>query len=200
MAATVFASDGFGRTSSSGFGLADIGGVWAVAGSASNYTVAGGAGLIRIAAGSGPNAYLGSVSSTDTDLTADVALDKIGNSGTTQVALVGRGNASNAYRGKIGISPTGAVTAYLTKVVAGAESTVMQTAVTGLTYTAGTTLHLRLQVVGSSPTLLEFKVWKGSDAEPSAWRLSTTDATAAAQTAGGIGLWTTRQRAVTNGR
>jgi PKD repeat protein len=196
---TVFASDGFGRTSSSGFGLADIGGVWAVAGSASNYTVAGGAGLIRIVAGSGPNAYLGSVSSTDTDMTADVSLDKIGNSGTTQVALVGRGNSSNAYRGKLGISPAGAVTAYLTKVVAGVESTVVQAAVTGLTYTAGTTLHLRLQVVGSGPTSLKFKVWKGSDAEPSAWRLSTTDATAAVQTAGGIGLWSYTSGAVTNG-
>jgi len=83
--------------------------------------------------------------------------------------------------------------------VAGVESTVVQAAVTGLTYTAGTTLHLRLQVVGSGPTSLKFKVWKGSDAEPSAWRLSTTDATAAVQTAGGIGLWSYTSGAVTNG-
>jgi PKD repeat protein len=197
--ANVFASDLFGRTSSSGFGVADIGGPWAVAGSATNYTVSGGAGRVRIVAGSGPNAYLGAVSSTDTDLTADVALDKNGNSGTTQIALVGRGSSSNAYRGKLGISPTGGVTAYLTKVVAGAESTVTQATVTGLTYTAGTTLRMRLQVVGTSPTSLKFKVWKTSDAEPSAWRLSTTDATAATQTAGGIGLWAYASGAVTNG-
>jgi len=194
----VFASESFGRTSSSGFGLADIGGVWAVAGSAANYTVAGGTGLIRIAAGSGPNAYLGSVSATDTDVTADVALDRIGTTGTTQIALVGRGNATNAYRGKIGISPAGGVTAYLTKVVAGAESTITQAAVAGLTYTVGTTLHLRLQVVGSSPSSLKFRVWKGTDAEPSTWRLSTTDATAATQNAGGIGVWAYTSSAITN--
>ena len=64
--------------------------------------------------------------------------------------------------GKVGISPAGAVTAYLTKVVGGAESTIVQAAVTGLTYTAGTTLRLRLQVVGTSPTALKFKVWKAS--------------------------------------
>ncbi len=197
--ATDFAADGFTRTSTSGFGVADIGGPWAVAGAATNYTVAGGAGRIRINPGSGPNAHLGSVSSTDTDLTADVALDKIGTTGTTQVAVVGRGNASNAYRGKVGISPAGAVTAYLTKVVGGAESTIVQAAVTGLTYTAGTTLRLRLQVVGTSPTALKFKVWKASDAEPTAWRLTTTDATAAPQAAGGIGVWSYASGAITNG-
>ena len=173
------------------------GGAWTAP--RSNYTVAGGAGKIRIAAaGSGPNAYLNSVSSTDTDLTADFSIDKVGTGNTgTQIALVARGNASNAYRGKVAISSTGAVTAYLTKVVSGAESTVIQTTVTGMTYAAGDTLHLRMQAIGSGRTL-KFKVWKGSDAEPSAWRLSTTDSTAAVQSASGVGVWTYLSGAATN--
>ncbi len=120
-----------------------------------------------------------------------------GNTGI-QVALVGRGNATNAYRGKLALSSTGTLTAYLTRVVAGAETTVAQTPVTGLTYASGETLHLRLQVIGSGSTALQFKVWKGSDPEPASWRLSTTDTTAALQSAGGIGVWTYLSSAATN--
>jgi len=197
---SAFATDTFGRSSASGFGTAESGGAWTVAGTASNYTVAGGVGRIKIAtAGSGPNAYLAAATSTDTDITADITIDKPGTGNTgIQVALVRRGNASNAYRGKLALSSTGALTAYLTKVVAGAETTIAQTPVTGLTYTAGDTLHLRMQAIGSGSTALRFQVWKGTDTEPASWRLSTTDSTPAVQSAGGIGIWTYLSSAATN--
>ena len=102
--------------------------------------------------------------------------------------MVGRGTGSNAYRGKVKIASNGALTLYVTKVVAGTETTVL-TATSSVTYAANDTLHLRMQTVGSGTTTLKFKVWKGST-EPSAWGLTGTDTTAALQSASGVGIWT----------
>jgi PKD repeat protein len=192
-----FAADLFGRTTATGFGTADTGGAWTVAGSASNYSVGGGTGNIRLAtAGSGPSAYLNSVSSTDSDVTVDVSLDKVPNGGGGFVAVVGRGTSTNAYRGKVKIASNGVLTLYITKVVAGAETTVL-TGTSTTTFAAGDTLHLRMQAVGSGTTALKFKAWKGST-EPSSWALSGTDTTAALQSASGVGIWAYSSGSTTN--
>jgi len=184
-----FAADLFSRTTATGFGTADTGGAWTVAGTASNYSVGGGVGKIKIAtAGSGPAAYLNSVSSTDSDVTMDASLDKVPNGGGGYVAIVGRGTATNAYRGKVKIASNGALTLYITKVVAGTETTVL-TGTSTVTYAATDVLHLRMQAVGSGTTALKFKVWKGAT-EPAAWGLTGSDTTAALQSASGVGIWT----------
>ncbi|HEY8790490.1 MAG TPA: PKD domain-containing protein [Actinopolymorphaceae bacterium] len=157
-----FAADLVGRTTATGFGTADTGGAWTVAGSASNYSVSGGVGQIKLAtAGSAPSAYLNSVSSTDSDVAVDVSLDKVPNGGGGFVAVVVRGTSSNAYRGKVKMAPNGVLTLYATKVVAGVETTVL-TGSSTVTFAAGDTLHLRAQAVGSGTTALKFKVWKGA--------------------------------------
>jgi hypothetical protein len=58
----------------------------------------------------------------------------------------------------------------------------------GITYATGNQLQVRLQVVGTSPTTIQAKVWPVGTAEPAAWQLSTTDATGGLQAAGGLGL------------
>ena len=187
--AGTFAADLFSRTTATGFGTADTGGAWTVSGTASNYSVGGGVGKIKIVtAGSGPAAYLNSVSSTDSDVTMDASMDKVPNGGGGYLALVGRGTATNAYRGKVKIASNGVLTLYITKVVAGTETTVM-TGTSTVTYAAGDVLHLRMQAVGSGTTALKFKVWKGST-EPAAWGLTGSDTTAALQSASGVGIWT----------
>jgi len=45
-----------------------------------------------------------------------------------------------------------------------------------------------LQVTGTAPTTLRAKVWVAGQAEPGAWQLTGTDATAAMQVPGGIGI------------
>jgi hypothetical protein len=60
-------------------------------------------------------------------------------------------------------------------------------AISGLTYTLGDTLNLRVQTTGASPTTIRAKIWKGT-AEPTGWQISTTDGTAGLQTAGSVGL------------
>jgi hypothetical protein len=73
----------------------------------------------------------------------------------------------------------------------GAETTIASaTAVTGLTYTAGTPLRVRLQVTGTAPTQLRVKVWPAGSPEPTAWTRSATDSTSAVQAAGYYGIRT----------
>jgi len=46
--------------------------------------------------------------------------------------------------------------------------------VSWLTYTSGTTLNLRLQAFGTSPTTVRAKVLAAESAEPTAWTSSAT--------------------------
>lgn len=57
-------------------------------------------------------------------------------------------------------------------------------------YTVGSTLNIRVQATGTSPTTLRAKAWKSTQAEPASWQVSTTDSTAGLQAAGGVGVAT----------
>ena len=96
------------------------------------------------------------------------------------------------------MASNGAVTAYLTRVSAGVETTLPSGAVTGLTYAAGDRVQVRVQVMGTSPTTVRMKVWRVGATEPAAWQLATTDATAAMQVAGGVGVVTYLSASSTN--
>ena len=188
--AGVLAADAFGRVESGGWGAAEVGGTWERNGSASLFAVEDGVATLRMSgAGAGPSAYLSGVSSTSTDVSVSVSLDKQPTGGGTFVYLTGRRDGeANQYRAKLKIAPNGAVTLYTTKVVGGAESTLDSGVVAGLNYAAGDQLRMRLQVDGTSPTTVNAKVWKVGSAEPAAWQETATDSTAGLQVAGGIGL------------
>jgi PKD repeat protein len=185
---STLASDDFGRTVASGWGSADVGGVWTVSSGAS-FAVANGAGTLTLAAaGSSRNAYLNSVSSTTSDTTVSFSVDKIATGGGTYVTVAGRKVAGQGeYRAKVQLVAGGAVKIQLIKSnSAGTESIIGTTAtVAGLNYTAGMVLQLRLQVSGVGTSTLNAKVWSGT--EP-AWQVSATDTTAGLQAAGAIGL------------
>lgn len=182
------AQDSFGRTLASGWGNADTGGAWSLSGSASYFSVGNGSGFMNLDAGRGPSAYLGGVSSTATDSTVTVSLDKIGNAGVgTFLGAIARRVGSSEYRGKAKVAPDGSVTLQLTRLSGGTETTISQVAA-GITLTAGQQLRLRIEAVGTSPTTLRAKVWRAGTTEPASWLLSTTDNTAGLQSSGSTGL------------
>ncbi|MCU1573160.1 MAG: hypothetical protein JWO93_1242 [Micrococcaceae bacterium] len=194
------AVDAFGRTVSGGFGTADTGGPWTLNGSAALFSVAGGAGNIRVSAGAGPSAYLGSVSSTGTDSQVRISFDRLATSSGSYAWLSGRRvDGANDYRAKVNVSPSGAVRLDVTKLAGGTETTLTYLVVPGLQYTANSQLSVRLQVTGTSPSTLRAKVWKVGSTEPSDWQLTATDTTAALQRAGGVGLLTYVSGGATNG-
>ena len=72
------------------------------------------------------------------------------------------------------------------------------TVVTGLTYTAGTRLGVRIEVVGGSPTTVRARIWSAAAAEPTTWLAEGTDSTAGLQVAGHTGLGLVTSTVMTN--
>ena len=200
---TSLASDAFSsRVVSSGFGVADVGGAWLTTGSAANYSVADGVGTVEMTGpGSGRAAYLDDVSSSSSDVSVQVRLDKPATGGGTYVSVIGRWVTSPSvadYRVKVRYLSDGSVQAFLVRFT-GSETTLATTApIPGLTVAAGETLNVRFEVDGTSSTLLRAKVWKAGEAEPAAWLMTTTDNTAVLQAPGGVGLITYLSGSATN--
>jgi len=198
-AAGVLASDTFTRTLATGWGTADTGGAWTLTGSSSLFAVTGGAGTMSIGAGKGPMAHLAGVSSLNTDLSADVAIDKLPDVGSVYIGLTGRGTGTDSYRGSALIGTTGGVRVNVTKVVAGVETAVSTTVtVSGLTYAPGAVLHIRMQVTGTGTTTIRIRAWSGAT-EPTTWQMTSTDTTASLQNAGGVGIRGYLSASTTNG-
>ncbi|WP_395242993.1 PKD domain-containing protein [Agromyces sp. MMS24-K17] len=193
-AATLLASDAFGRTAANGWGTADLGGAWTTSGSvAANYSVAGGVGLLRFtAAGATMNANLVGVSSSATDLVATVSPDKAASGSGTYLHLTGRRIATvGAYQLKTRLNANGSVEVSIVRVnPSNGGDVVIQAATTvpGLNIVAGDKLRMRVQVVGTSPTTIRGRVWEVGTPEPTTWQRSATDATVGLQATGGVGF------------
>jgi PKD repeat protein len=189
----VLASDAFEREVSGGLGTADAGGAWTTTGTASAYSVASGTGRLRMATPGGTlNAYLDGAQQQAGDLRFSFAADKAATGSGTFISAIGRRVATaGAYQAKIVLRSSGAVGVSLVRVnSSGGGEVTLQSAINvpGLTLAAGERLEVRLQVMGTSPTTLNLKVWKAGTSEPATWQRTATDATAALQTTGGIGV------------
>ncbi|MEV8214404.1 PKD domain-containing protein [Leifsonia sp. NPDC077715] len=181
---TALARDAFQRTVSGGWGSADAGGAWTASGSATSFSVASGVGQMVDAAGGTLIQTLGSVSSTRTDSTVTFTTDVAPTGGGVFASALARQVGSASYDGRAWISSSGAVQAQLLR----SGTTLTAAVVPGVTYTPGTQLKLRVQAVGTSPTVFQAKVWPAAQAEPAAWQVSVSDSTAGLQSAGSVGL------------
>ncbi|TFD07973.1 PKD domain-containing protein [Cryobacterium sp. TMT1-2-2] len=181
---TGIAADAFTRDVSRGLGSADIGGAWTTTGTASNYSVTAGAAILRATAGGRSNGYLDGVSSVSTDVTVTTSLQQPATGAGTYVSLIGRRVASDDYRTRVKVLANGTVQLQLMR----GSTTLQASTVAGLSYATNDQLQVRLQVFGTAPTTIRAKVWRVGTEEPAAWKLSRTDATAALQQAGSIGL------------
>lgn len=193
------AQDDFERTETGGWGAAGIGGTWTRNGSASQYTVADGAGRLAVLqAGWNPRLRLAEVNSLDTEVRAEVSLDALGDGLGTYVSLTGRdGGWSSQYRGKLWIKADGTLNASVSR-LQGGESTLAQVNLAGVAVAAEERVMLALETSGSAPTTVRLKVWPSSQPEPADWTVSATDATPELQDAGGVGVHATLSGSATN--
>ncbi|WEO76945.1 PKD domain-containing protein [Cryobacterium sp. SO2] len=179
------ARDAFGRTVAAGLGAADLGGAWSTTGSTSNYSVGAGVATLRSPiAGAMETAKLSTVSSTATDVRVVAAVQQAATGSGTYLSLLGRTVASDDYRARVRLNADGTVTLQLMH----GSTALRSLLVPGLKPAVGDKLAIRLQVAGTSPTTLRSRVWLASQSEPTAWQLEATDATAAMQAPGGIGI------------
>ncbi len=177
-----FARDAFERTVSGGLGSADQGGTWS--GASTNLAVNGGAARFTAGAGATTTSMLNGATSASTDVQVELALQQAASGGGAYVSVIGRAVTGDDYRARVKISSTGVVQLQLMR----GATTLQALNIPGITYATGEQLQVRLQVFGTSPTTIQAKVWRVGTTEPAAWQLSTTDATAALQAPGGLGL------------
>ena len=195
-APTQLAADSFTRTVGSGFGTADVGGAWSVS-NPSWTSVDGAAGVITLTAGNGPSAYLSGVSATDVDASIDVVTDKQGTGGGD--LPVAGGAAGRDQR----LPPQGPHARHRPHALPRPhrrrrETALVSQALPALVLQPGQTLHLRVRVTGTGTTTLQGKAWIDAQAEPSTWSISTTDATAALQAPGAVGVYAYLSGSATN--
>ena len=178
------AADAFNRTLASGWGSADTGGAWTVSGGATSYSVAPGYGQQSATLGASRTSSLNTVSSTSTDSTVKFSTTTMPTGGGTYVSVIGRLVGASDYEARVWVKSTGQVQLQLLQ-----GSTVLSAAnIAGITYNAGDTLSVRVQVTGTNPTTIRASVWSASQTAPATWQLQTTDTTAALQVAGSVGL------------
>ncbi len=183
---TQVGTDDFARVVSGGWGSALIGGVWTVS-SAANSAANGSKGTLVHSAGALRRAMLNQLSETNVDLTVTLASDKGTTAGHIVAGVVARQvSAADYYQARARLLPGGVVALQITR---GSAATLLaNVTVAGVTYAPGDQLKLRFQVTGTGTTTLQAKLWPAAGAEPVAWQLTTTDTTAALQTAGAVGI------------
>ena len=101
----------------------------------------------------GPSTTLTAVSATDVDAVVDIAVDKRPVGGNNYIYLDARKSGTSNYRARVTVAPSGALTLALVRVASNVETT-LNSVSTGLTYVAGTTMKVRLSLIGTSPTAL----------------------------------------------
>ena len=184
-----YATDIFSRAATSKWGNADLGGAWTLPGALSAFSVDGNVGRINMAsAGSGPQAYLNSVSAINSNSVVDLGLSAVATGGGTYISLGARHTGTSDYRVKVQIKAGGSMSLLLTKVVSGSETTLKTVNITGVIYNPGDTLRMRLIVTGSGTTSLSGSIWKVGTTEPTVPTITTTDTTASLQSAGGVAV------------
>lgn len=179
----VVESDAFNRTSSSGWGSADVGGPWSLSGAASSFSVGSGSGTIGFNKYDTRGARLSGNLPTSAIVTTTFSVNRTG-AGFT-VDLIGRQVGSSDYSARIRFEDPSTMRLYLLRGETAIGSSVV---LPGPGYVAGQKLTLKISVTGTGPTTLAAKLWRSADPEPSTWQLTGTDSTAGLQTAGIAGI------------
>ncbi|QIG38801.1 PKD domain-containing protein [Microbacterium sp. 4R-513] len=182
-----FALDDFNRANGT-LGTAQTGGAWTQTAGATNVGIENNAArFTTTAAGQTRSATLNSTTSTSTDLTFSFTTSATPAGARMYISALGRVVGSDDYRARWVIATNGAVQAQLSR---GGTVMVWQDLPAANNIVPNTKYNVRLQVFGTGPTTLRSKIWANGTAEPAAWQLNTTDATAALQVAGYTGMTT----------
>jgi hypothetical protein len=196
----VLADDTFGRTLTGGLGTADTGGAWTVSAGGTRQSVTPGVAELRLdAAGNNTGAFLGAVSQAGADVRTTFSVTATPTGNGTYVYVTGRRVGSGLeYRVRVRLLADGRVGLALSRLSGGTEAFPGgEVIVPGLTYTAGQALNVRVQVSGTGTTQVTARTWLEGFPEPAAPSLTRTDATAALQAAGGVGLMVHRPSGTT---
>ncbi|MEW2012577.1 MULTISPECIES: PKD domain-containing protein [Microbacterium] len=178
-------ADSFERTANAAWGTSDSGGAWTTRGTASRFSVAQGVGAMSVGAGTSLYADTPVIDSTSTRLSGSFTIDKV-NEGM-YVGFVARRVGTTQWMVRARIAANGTVKLNVLR----GESVSVGAAVApaGLTIAAGQTYRFVVDTKTTTATAISAKIWKASDAEPSAWQIERSDSTAGLQSAGSLGVF-----------
>ncbi|MEZ5310115.1 MAG: PKD domain-containing protein [Microthrixaceae bacterium] len=184
----VHASDTFTRSSSNGWGTADMGGTWTHEGNAALFSASGSTGIQNLdAAGRTLGSNLTGFSATDTVASVEMSIDKPLTGGGLFNYISVRKIANAEYQLRVRAETT-KTSLTLYRVLNGATTALSSANIAGMILTPGQTYKVALSAQGTSPTTLGAKIWDTSGTEPATPQVTATDSTAALQAAGGLGL------------
>ncbi|MFD3444891.1 PKD domain-containing protein [Microbacteriaceae bacterium 4G12] len=184
--AGALATDTFTRTATGNWGTANTGGAWTNSSSTTSYySVANGVGRHTAStAGRTIENYLPGVTSTNADVQATFSITPMNVGGSVFASVIGRRVGTEDYRTRAVVGADGAISL---RIYQGGTTLDIQT-ITGVTYSAGDQMRLRIQVTGTAPTTIRAKIWEVGTTEPAAWQVEATDTTATLQQAGHAGI------------
>ena len=187
----VIAADAFDRTVTGGLGTAEDGGAWTVSAGGVRQSVSGGVATFALTKGTNTGSYLGGVSETSVDVQTSLSLSAVPTGGGAMVYVGARRVDTNlAYQGRVRFLADGTVGVALVKQVGTSDDVLLgrEVVLSGLTYTAGSVLNVRVVASGTDATQLSATVWAAGTTEPATPTVTGTDSTAGLQANGSIGL------------
>jgi hypothetical protein len=193
-----FATDTFDRRGSDGWGRAEQGGRWTSLGSTGAHAVEDGTATLELDRDEQRGGYLASAQQDHADVT--VTLQRSSDRGTDRVSVLGRRvSRTQDYRATVTLGSEGAVSVSLRRRADPSspddppESPLSDTvSLLGASATdpggPPPAVSVRLQVVGTNPTVVRAKVWQAGGGEPTGWTVSASDSTSGLQRPGAVGL------------
>ncbi len=195
-------ADAFGRTVASGWGSADVGGAWSLAGlggtvQTSDWAVGSGVGTVGVpdVATAYRESYLTSIDVRDVDVAVTFKVAQA-TGGPLEPGILLRGGSSGYFRVRVQLTATNTVDI---AVLARGDEVIGGTTVAGLTHT-GTGQPLRVRALAAG-NRFHVKVWIAANAEPDEWQLTVFDTnvdSSEAPIAGFIGVYSGRGVGNTN--
>ncbi|MFC8658120.1 hypothetical protein ACFUCT_23410 [Streptomyces parvus] len=188
-------ADTFDRTRTGGWGSSGGGGTWSNAnGSSTDYSVAGGVGIISMtAANSSRHAtVIDNITDLDARLSWSLTAMPTGNASSLGLSFAYT-SVNSMYRARLTVLTTGTVQLILERESGGSTTTIGALTTVGTDYTVGDIWHIRAQRAG---TTLRCRAWKGGGPEPATWVHEVTDATLGAGRIGVRGLASSGSTAV----
>jgi hypothetical protein len=183
-----YAADYFDRSNKRGWGSAELGGRWTTRGSASDYLVRGGAGIMSVPSAKSRGAFLSRASRETADVSATIRMNKLGST----VLVIGRKVKADDYRAVIKFTARGALSVSLASQQAGETVPLSNTVSLIGKYRRGEEIKIKLRAFGMNPSVIRAKVWRAAEVEPPTWSVTAQDGFDRLQRSGVVGIVASR--------
>ncbi len=193
----IYTADLFTRSVNGHWGTSDSGEPYSISNKAEDFSVGDSVGRIKVPV----NKRVVGMDLSAANITASVRIrtDKRPQGGSQLLFMHVRRMGGTSYIGRLRIAPDGRVFVRAGKQVEGKKSFFgPDVQVPNVTHSTDKFVFLKIQVIGTNPTILRIRSYELGKNEPSAWNIEVTDATPELQRAGNFALRVVAPRKTAN--